>query len=313
MLARTGYATGPLQAALARHGVPHRVLGSLGLYERSEVKDALAYLTLLANPADAQAFRRAVGSPKRGVGTSTANRVVALARDAHNGDLIAASQAARTLEGVRSHAVRERLAHFGEGLARVRGELRAGRSLGHIVVATMMLGGGLVQHHQQRRDSSPKPDEREDAERVLEDLRSLCRAAQAYGDQHSDDATLTGFLEQAAGLHAHEIAPGEPDRRITVSTIHRSKRHGGAARRPARLRGAAAAVLARAAITRRRAVGRGATPVLRRLHPREGPADPHPCRHARRPAHRRTVPLPLRSRADRTTPRRSPPNKPNRK
>ena len=82
------------QAALARHGVPHRVLGSLGLYERAEVKDALAYLTLLANPADAQAFRRAVGSPKRGVGTSTANRVVALARDAHNGDLIAASQAA---------------------------------------------------------------------------------------------------------------------------------------------------------------------------------------------------------------------------
>ena len=180
VLARTGYATGPVQAALARHGVPHRVLGSLGLYERAEVRDALAYLTLLANPADAQAFRRAVGSPKRGVGTSTANRVVALARDAHNGDLIAASQAARTLEGVRSDAVRERLAHFGDGLARVRDELRAGRSLGHIVVATMMLGGGLVQHHQQRRDGSPKPDEREDAERVLEDLRSLCRAAHAY-------------------------------------------------------------------------------------------------------------------------------------
>jgi len=223
VLARTGYATGPLQAALARAGIPHRVLGSLGLYERSEVKDALAYLTLLANPADAQAFRRAVGSPKRGVGTSTANRVVALARDAHNGDLIAASQGARTLEGVRSEAVRERLIHFGEGLARVRGELRAGRSLGHIVVATMMLGGGLVAHHQHRRDSSPKPDERQDAERVLEDLRSLCRAAQAYADQHADDATVTGFLEQAAGLHPHELTPGEPDRRITVSTIHRAK------------------------------------------------------------------------------------------
>ena len=64
VLARTGYATGPLQAALARAGIPHRVLGSLGLYERSEVRDALAYLALLANPADAQAFRRAVGSPK---------------------------------------------------------------------------------------------------------------------------------------------------------------------------------------------------------------------------------------------------------
>ena len=223
VLARTGYATGPVQAALARAGIPHRVLGSLGLYERSEVSDALAYLTLLANPADAQAFRRAVGSPKRGVGTATANHVVAHARDTHQGDLIAASAHASAIESIRPPAVRDRLRRFGEGLEHVRGDLRAGRSIGHVVVAAVMLDGGLVQHHQQRRDTSPKPEQRQDAERVLEDLRSLCRAAQAHEEQHGDDATLTGFLEQAAGLHAHEIAPGEPDRRITVSTIHRSK------------------------------------------------------------------------------------------
>ena len=223
VLARTGYATGPLQAALARAGIPHRVLGSLGLYERSEVRDALAYLTLLANPADAQAFRRAVGSPKRGVGTATANRVVALARDTHRGDLITASAHATAIESIRPPVVRDRLRRFGEGLEHVRGDLRAGRSIGHVVVAAVTLDGGLVQHHQQRRDTSPRPEQRQDAERVLEDLRSLCRAAQAYEEQHADDATLTGFLEQVAGLHAHEIAPGEPDRRITVSTIHRSK------------------------------------------------------------------------------------------
>ena len=112
---------------------------------------------------------------------------------------------------------------FGEGLGRARQELRHGRSIGHVVVTAVMLDGGLVAHHQHRRDQSPKPEERQDAERVLEDLRSLCRAAQAYEEQHIDDATLTGFLEQAAGLHAHEIAPGEPDRRITVSTVHRAK------------------------------------------------------------------------------------------
>ena len=223
VLARTGYASGPVQAALARHGLPHRVLGSLGLYERSEVRDALAYLTLLVNPADAQAFRRAIGSPKRGVGATTASRVVALARDAHNGDLITAAAHADNLESVRSQAMRERLVRFGEGLARVRKDLRAGRSLGHVAIATLMLSGGLVAHHQHRRDSSPKPDERQDAERVLEDLRSLCRAAQAYAEHQPDHATLAGFLEQAAGLHAHELAAGEPDRRITVSTIHRAK------------------------------------------------------------------------------------------
>ena len=222
VLARTGYATGPLQAALARAGIPHRVLGSLGLYERSEVRDALAYVALLANPADGQAFRRAVASPKRGVGVATANRVVQLARETHRGDLITASVHANAIESIRP-PVRERLTRFGEGLDRARRDLRAGRSIGHVVVAAVMLDGGLVAHHQHRRDNSPTPDERQDGERVLEDLRSLCRAAQAYEEQHIDDATLTGFLEQAAGLHAHEIAPGEPDRRITVSTIHRAK------------------------------------------------------------------------------------------
>ena len=63
---------------------------------------------------------RAVGSPKRGVGTSTANRVIALARDTHQGDLIAASAHATVIETIRPPAVRDRLVRFGEGLGRAR-------------------------------------------------------------------------------------------------------------------------------------------------------------------------------------------------
>ena len=222
ILARTGYATGPVQHALAHAGIAHRVLGALGLYERSEIRDALAYLTLLANPADAQAFRRAIGSPRRGVGTATANRIVAHARADHDGDMIRACARAGALEGIRGQAA-DRVARFGEGLEHVRCELGAGRSLGHAVVATVMLDGGLVRHFEQRRDRSPKAEERRDADRVLEDLRSLCRAAQAFEHHHPEQATLTAFLEHAAGLHAHELGAGEEDRRLTVSTIHRAK------------------------------------------------------------------------------------------
>ena len=57
---------------------------------------------------------------------------------------------------------------------------------------------------------------------MLEDLRSLCRAAQAFAEQVGSGASLHGFLEHAAGLRAEEVRPGE-DRRITVSTIHRAK------------------------------------------------------------------------------------------
>ena len=60
ILARTSYGTQRVQAALARAGIAHRVLGSLGLFERSEVKDALAYLTLLTNPSDGRSLRARV-------------------------------------------------------------------------------------------------------------------------------------------------------------------------------------------------------------------------------------------------------------
>jgi DNA helicase-2/ATP-dependent DNA helicase PcrA len=220
-LARTGYATEPLQRALAHAGIAHRVLGSLGLYERTEVRDALSYLTLLQNPADAQAFRRAVGSPRRGIGAATVTRLVAWAREQHDRDLIAASAHADQLEAVRTQAARARLVEFGAALLHVRSELDAGRSIGHVAIATVTMPGGLVRYYQHQRDHTPNPERRRDAERVLEDLRSLCRAAQAYEEQH-EHATLTGFLEHAAGLHAQEV-DATNDRRITVSTIHRAK------------------------------------------------------------------------------------------
>jgi len=220
-LARTGYATEPLQRALAQAGIAHRVLGSLGLYERTEVRDALAYLTLIQNPLDAQAYRRAIGSPRRGIGAATVTKLVAWAREHHRGDLIAASARAGEHDGIRTQAARMRMVKFGAALEQVRTELAAGRSIGHIVIATVTMPGGLVRHYQHQRDHTPDPDRRRDAERVLEDLRSLCRAAQAH-DEHDEHATLTGFLEQAAGLHSQEVDAAS-DRRITVSTIHRAK------------------------------------------------------------------------------------------
>ncbi len=198
------------------------MLGSLGLYERAEVRDALAYLTLVQNPRDAQAFARAIGSPRRGVGSVTVTRLVAWARERHAGDLITASAHAGALDRVPTPG------GAGSG-RRIRQQAsstcapssaRAARSA-TAVIASVTMPGGLVRHHQHVRDHSQSGQRRADAERVLEDLRSLCRAAQTYEEQH-EHATLTGFLEHAAGLHAQELGPGE-DRRITVSTIHRAK------------------------------------------------------------------------------------------
>jgi superfamily I DNA/RNA helicase len=144
-----------------------------GCMSDQRVKDALAYLTLLVNPADAQAFRRAIQSPRRGIGPATANVVVTRAREEWNGDLILACARVDEIDGVRSGEARQRLTAFGEGMSAARRDIELGRSLGHAVLAAVMLDGGLVHHYEQRRDTSPDAAARRDAERVLEDLRSL--------------------------------------------------------------------------------------------------------------------------------------------
>src|SRR5438445_1245715 len=65
---RTNAQSRVLEDALRRGGIPYVIVGSVRFYERKEIKDALAYLRLVVNPADDVAFRRAIQAPGRGVG-----------------------------------------------------------------------------------------------------------------------------------------------------------------------------------------------------------------------------------------------------
>src|SRR5215218_5569266 len=73
---RTNAQSRVLEDELVRYGVPYQVIGGPRFYERKEVKDALAYLTLLVNPADTVAFARVVNEPKRGIGATSQGRIV---------------------------------------------------------------------------------------------------------------------------------------------------------------------------------------------------------------------------------------------
>jgi DNA helicase-2/ATP-dependent DNA helicase PcrA len=222
LIARNAYVTVALQQTLAAHGIPYRVLGALGLFERAEVKDAVAYLRLLSNPCDGQALRRAVAAPKRGVGPATANRVIEHARHALDGDLIAACCDASQIEGIRQRGARDALTGFGGHLEQARRDLAHGRSVSHAVVSALMMPGGPVAHFKHIAENEQQPDKRRDAERVLEDLRSLCRAVMTYAEAADGEPSVAGFLENACGLDGSHELDGE-DVRITISTIHRSK------------------------------------------------------------------------------------------
>ena len=68
-----------IELALSRHRVPYQVAAGVAFYDRAEVKDMLAYLRLVYNPADDVAFRRIVNRPARGIGKMTISRLAACA------------------------------------------------------------------------------------------------------------------------------------------------------------------------------------------------------------------------------------------
>jgi DNA helicase-2/ATP-dependent DNA helicase PcrA len=81
VLYRTNAQSRALEDALRREAVPYRLVGSVRFYDRREIRDLMAYLKLIANPSDAEAFHRAIAVPKRGIGGTTVDALAARARE----------------------------------------------------------------------------------------------------------------------------------------------------------------------------------------------------------------------------------------
>src|SRR6185369_12565112 len=71
VLYRTNAQSRAMEEVLRRHALSYRLVGAVRFYDRREIRDLVAYLKLIANPADDEAFRRAAGVPKRGLGETT--------------------------------------------------------------------------------------------------------------------------------------------------------------------------------------------------------------------------------------------------
>jgi DNA helicase II / ATP-dependent DNA helicase PcrA len=202
ILVRAGFQTRAFEERLITIGIPYRVVGGLKFYERQEIRDALAYLRVLAQPADDLAFERIVNLPKRGIG-DTALRAMHMTARRENIPLSAA--AARLVEGndLRSKP-RQALAELLHGFARWRQALE---NEGHVLVAATVLDeSGYTAMWQ--ADKSPEAPGR------LENLKEFLRALGEFD-------TLGGFLEHVAlVMENDENAEGE---RVSLMTLHAAK------------------------------------------------------------------------------------------
>jgi DNA helicase-2/ATP-dependent DNA helicase PcrA len=146
--------------------------------------------------------------------------VIAYAREAGL-DLIEACVRAEQI-AIRSAGARTALALFGRELRAVCHELEAEGSIARTVVAAITFTDGPVAAYQALLEQAGDVAVLRDTTRVLEDLRSLCRAAHSHEREHGAGATLAGFLEETRG-DRHAGLTAEQDNRLTVSTIHAAK------------------------------------------------------------------------------------------
>ena len=92
ILVRAQFQTREFEERFIAIGLPYRIIGGFRFYERAEIRDALAYLRLIAQPADDLAFERIVNQPKRGLGDKAVARIHAFARATQQPLLLAAAQ-----------------------------------------------------------------------------------------------------------------------------------------------------------------------------------------------------------------------------
>ncbi len=202
ILVRAGFQTRAFEERLITLGMPYRVVGGLRFYERQEIRDAIAYMRIVVQPADDLAFERIVNVPRRGVGEVALRTMHETARAAG----VPLSEAAALLigSGGLKGRVKEQVDELLRGFVRWRAMLDKD---GHVVTAATMLDeSGYTDMWQQ--DKSPEAPGR------LENLKELVRAL-------ADFEALSGFLDHVSlVMENDENAEGD---RVSLMTLHGAK------------------------------------------------------------------------------------------
>jgi DNA helicase-2/ATP-dependent DNA helicase PcrA len=122
ILYRTNAQSRAMEESMRRRGFPYRLVGAVRFYDRREIRDLMGYLKLIANPADNEAFRRAVAVPKRGLGDTTVEALATVAA-AEGIPLLEAASRPALVQSLRP-AARAALADFAALVGRMRERAR---------------------------------------------------------------------------------------------------------------------------------------------------------------------------------------------
>lgn len=215
ILYRTNAQSLGFESEFLRRKIPYQVVGTLKFYEREEIKDLLAFLSLCANPKDEIAFRRIVNKPARGIGAGTQDKLVASALN-EDGSMKNLLEAAKMLAPKLSKKAKEGVTEFCNLALSLIEEISSGKKGGERLsafVEELIQKSGLEELHS-------ADDEINGTQRVA-NMQELANNAALY------EFSIDGLLEFLDTIELDRTLASEEEKfatdRVTLITLHNTK------------------------------------------------------------------------------------------
>jgi DNA helicase-2/ATP-dependent DNA helicase PcrA len=212
VLYRTNAQSRAFEDAFRRSAIPHRVVGAVSFYERREVKDLIAYLRLIVNPADDEALLRAVQVPRRGIGLGSLASLQETARQ-WGRPLLETAAIADRITALRP-AAKQSFQQFAGLIERLRGTLPA------------ITPAALLEQLIAAIDYEPYlAQEGPDGMERIENVKELVAGAAEWSEEADPEepaSPVERYLTSAALTTSDEVVKGDADG-VSLLTVHSAK------------------------------------------------------------------------------------------
>jgi ATP-dependent DNA helicase UvrD/PcrA len=212
---RTNAHSRVLEDILVRYELPYQVIGGTKFYERAEIKDAIAYLQLLVNPADEVSFSRVINSPRRGIGATSQGRLLNHANTTGR-TIWEIALEPEAVPGLAAAAIRS-ISRFTELIEELRAEFEGG-AVADLLKALLERSGYL---------DALRAERTIEAEGRIENLEELVGVAAEFDANRevegpSEISPLEEFL-QAISLYTDQDDLKRDESKVTLMTLHNAK------------------------------------------------------------------------------------------
>ena len=227
VLYRTNNQSAVVEQSLRRHSIPYRIYKGSSFYDHKEIKDVMAYIRLVINPKDDEAFKRVVNYPARGIGDTTVSRIEELARSRNQSmweavDALVAEAA--TLGDPMQRTIARKVTEF-VNLIRELAQARYSKSL-YDFGLELASRSGILQIY--RQENTPE------AQSAIDNIEELLNSMQLFREQReaeirngereeSEQPTIEEWLQSVMLMTDMDNDDEGADDKVTLMTVHSAK------------------------------------------------------------------------------------------